>query len=128
VNWDKEFAALSRGCRGRCYIRSGNDAEVADMRKTAFLAIGLALGLAPLAFTVQAQNLEMPAGAAASTQVAMPQRGISMADVERSFGTPQRKVEAVGQPPISRWVYPNFVVYFEYSLVVHTVRTAPASS
>ena len=98
------------------------------MRKTALLAIGLALGLAPVAFSVQAQNLEMPAGAASSYQVAMPQRGISMADVERSFGTPQRKVDAVGQPPISRWVYPNFVVYFEYSLVVHTVRTAPASS
>jgi hypothetical protein len=92
------------------------------MRKTALLAIGLALSLAPVAFSVQAQNIEMPAGAAASYQVAMPQRGISMADVERSFGTPQRKVDAVGQPPISRWVYPNFVVYFEYDKVIHAVR------
>jgi hypothetical protein len=127
VNWDKEFAVFSRACRGRCYIRSGNDAEVADMRKTALLAIGLALGLAPAAFSAQAQNLDMPAGTTATAYTAMPQRGASMADVERRFGAPQRKVEAVGQPPISRWVYGDFVVYFEHSLVLHSVRTSSTS-
>jgi hypothetical protein len=27
----------------------------------------------------------------------------------------------VGDPPITRWEYPGFVVYFEHHLVVHTV-------
>jgi hypothetical protein len=36
-------------------------------------------------------------------------------------------VAAVGQPPIARWVYPSFVVYFERNLVIHAVATQPAA-
>jgi hypothetical protein len=50
-----------------------------------------------------------------------------MADVEVRYGAPSQRYEAVGQPPITRWVYPSFVVYFEYSHVVHAVAVnAPA--
>ena len=50
------------------------------------------------------------------------------AQVEAQFGAPAERYAAVGQPPITRWVYPAFVVYFEYQHVVHTVarRTAAA--
>jgi len=27
----------------------------------------------------------------------------------------------VGKPPISRWEYPGFVVYFEHEHVIHSV-------
>jgi hypothetical protein len=50
-----------------------------------------------------------------------PGRGMSMERVEATFGTPTDKHAAVGEPPITRWDYPGFVVYFEYQLVVHAV-------
>ncbi len=57
----------------------------------------------------------------------MPIRGMSMQNVEHIFGAPQEKLPAVPDPgsklhpPITRWVYPSYVVYFEYNLVIHTV-------
>lgn len=57
----------------------------------------------------------------------MPTRGMSMQNVEHIFGAPQEKLAAVPDPgsklhpPITRWVYPDYVVYFEYNVVIHTV-------
>jgi len=46
---------------------------------------------------------------------------MTMARVESAFGTPSDRQAAVGQPPITRWDYPAFVVYFEYDHVIHAV-------
>lgn len=89
------------------------------MRKTVLAAVGIACGLA-LAPSF-AQNLQMAEPPAAAARDALPTRGTSMAQVEARFGVPAEKYAAVGQPPITRWVYPSFVVYFEYSHVVHAV-------
>ncbi len=51
-----------------------------------------------------------------------PKEGRSMKDVEARFGAPTSRSAAVGQPPITRWDYPGFVVYFEYDHVIHAVR------
>jgi hypothetical protein len=51
----------------------------------------------------------------------MPDRGMTMAQVTGKFGDPRTKTPAVGKPPISRWEYPGFVVYFEYDHVIHSV-------
>jgi hypothetical protein len=59
--------------------------------------------------------------------LATPLRGMSMQQVESRFGAPARKVPAVGKPPISRWEYPEFVVYFEYEHVVHSVVSTSAA-
>ncbi len=77
---------------------------------------------APLAL---GQNVEMPAAQPAATQagVTVPTRGMSKTQVEGNFGAPAERFAAVGQPPITRWVYPTFVVYFEYDHVVHAVAT-----
>jgi hypothetical protein len=58
--------------------------------------------------------------------VSLPKRGSSMAQVQSKFGAPQQKVAAIGggskrTPPISRWIYPTFSVYFENSHVVDAV-------
>jgi hypothetical protein len=58
------------------------------------------------------------AGAAAGER---PARGSSMARVESRFGAPATRSGPVGQPPITRWDYPDFVVFFEYEHVVHAV-------
>lgn len=50
-----------------------------------------------------------------------PARGMSMEKVEATFGAPSNRSQAVGEPPITRWEYPGFVVYFENQLVIHTV-------
>ncbi len=52
-----------------------------------------------------------------------PNRGMSMETVESKWGKPAVKRNAIGEPPISRWEYPTFVVYFEYSNVIHAVAT-----
>jgi hypothetical protein len=55
------------------------------------------------------------------SDVATPTRGMSMDQVAGKFGAPASKVPAVGQPPISRWEYPRFIVYFEHEHVIHSV-------
>lgn len=58
---------------------------------------------------------------AASTQASRPTRGMTMERVESSFGAPSARVAPVGEPPIARWEYPGFIVYFEHNLVLHSV-------
>lgn len=56
-----------------------------------------------------------------SAGVMRPTQGMSMTQVEQKYGAPESKVAAVGEPPISRWVYPEFSVFFEYDKVIHSV-------
>ncbi len=51
----------------------------------------------------------------------MPSRGMTMAQVEQSHGVPMVRKAPVGNPPITRWEYEGFVVYFEYRHVIHSV-------
>jgi hypothetical protein len=59
--------------------------------------------------------------AARATAGQRPVRGTSMDQVEAMFGPPSNRHAAVGDPPITRWDYPGFVVYFEYQYVIHAV-------
>jgi len=59
---------------------------------------------------------------AAGDAASAPERGARMHAVEAAFGEPSAKHEAVGNPPISRWDYPGFVVFFERDRVIHAVR------
>jgi hypothetical protein len=58
--------------------------------------------------------------------VAAPARGMTMSQVASKFGDPVSKVAAVGTPPISRWEYSGFVVYFERDHVIHAVVSGSA--
>lgn len=51
-----------------------------------------------------------------------PQRGVTMADVVASIGSPTTISGPVGDPPITVWYYPAFNVYFEYNKVLHSVE------
>jgi hypothetical protein len=95
------------------------------MRRTVLAAIGIATGLAVAA--TWADELQMPASGYRQA-TALPDRGASMAQVEQRFGTPAQRISPVGEPPIARWVYPSFVVYFEGNLVIHAVATRPSSA
>ncbi|MCW8935964.1 MAG: hypothetical protein OQK98_14700 [Gammaproteobacteria bacterium] len=50
-----------------------------------------------------------------------PRRGMTTDKVENELGRPAEIIPSVGQPPISRWVYDDRTVYFEYSSVIHVV-------
>lgn len=56
--------------------------------------------------------------------VERPERGATMSAVESRFGAPAAKHPTVGQPPITRWDYPNFAVFFEKDRVIHAVATS----
>lgn len=73
-----------------------------------------------LGTSATAETLQIDAGGANST-VPRPSRGMSMASVEAAYGTPANRRVAVGEPPITRWEYPTFTVYFEHNFVIHSV-------
>ncbi|NOR70877.1 MAG: hypothetical protein GQ532_14485 [Methylomarinum sp.] len=50
-----------------------------------------------------------------------PVRGLNMDQVKKQLGQPLKILEAVGNPPITRWIYKDFIVYFEHNLVLHSV-------
>ncbi len=59
-------------------------------------------------------------------KMAMPTRGMSMAQVQSRFGAPASRLDPRGGqkhqwPTINRWSYPAFVVYFEKSKVIDAV-------
>jgi hypothetical protein len=114
------------------------------MRKQFVAAITVGIMGVSVAPLLLAQNLEMPDPPApaeeavavpaqeaamapdqnpGTSSVTLPERGSSMSQVADRFGAPGERVAAVGQPPISRWVYPSFIVYFEHDHVVHAVVT-----
>lgn len=67
------------------------------------------------------QNLDM-SGTGAAADDGRPASGMTQASVEATFGAPTSKIAPVGDPPIARWEYPDFVVFFEYDRVIHAVR------
>lgn len=93
--------------------------------KTLLTLVAFALALAsPLACadTLLIQRAQVAQGQD------LPKRGTSMAQVQARFGAPQQKYPSVGgggphTPPITRWQYPTFSVYFENSHVVNAVLT-----
>jgi len=64
-----------------------------------------------------------------------PHRGMSMAQVEQRFGAPKDKLNPAGgdtklHPVINRWVYDNYIVYFERDHVITSVaaRATPTEA
>ncbi len=67
------------------------------------------------------------------SQVDRPKRGVTMSEVEKHFGAPVTRHPAVGggsphRPPITRWDYSGFAVFFEGDRVIHAVATGEATA
>jgi hypothetical protein len=58
------------------------------------------------------------------SSVDRPKRGVTMHDVEAHFGAPVERHPTVGNPPITRWDYAGFSVFFERDRVIHAVATS----
>ena len=88
---------------------------MAKLRTAALIALFLAVFGTAQADTLKMDN--MSPGASDGR----PTRGMTQASVESKFGSPMTVRAPVGDPPITRWEYKNFVVFFEYDRVIHAV-------
>lgn len=88
-----------------------------------FSAIVLAVLCCGFVAAAGAETLQMGGtdNAARFEQAGKPGRGMTQAGVEATYGAPQQAHVAVGDPPITRWDYATFVVFFEYDRVIHSV-------
>ncbi len=90
--------------------------------KTFVLPMALTLALT---LPVQADVLLLDAITSAppndASGVPRPHRGSSMARVQSNHGDPQNVMDAIGEPPITRWIYPSYTVYFEHDKVINVV-------
>lgn len=89
---------------------------MAKLRTISLVALLLAA-----AGTAGADTLQMDR-ALAPMNDGRPTRGMTQARVESKYGAPASVKAPVGDPPITRWEYADFVVYFEYDKVIHAVR------
>jgi hypothetical protein len=84
-------------------------------------ALPIVLSFATLAVAQADTLLIQSVQQAEATRSERPASGLTKAQVEARFGAPTRMVAAIGDPPISRWEYPTFTVYFENERVIHAV-------
>lgn len=79
---------------------------------------------AGLALPVSADTLDMPqepVTGRVEIDSSLPTRGMTMDSVMERYGAPLDRVDPVGDPPITRWKYDGFTVFFEHKWVIHTV-------
>jgi len=120
--------------------RAPGEAIAMNRIATSLIAASLALGVAPLlrsapvrADTLQTQTVHsvpLRVKVQKEQRYNLPKRGMTMDQVKREYGTPEKVLATRGgsskrQPPIHRWEYPKYIVYFEYSHVIHSVLRTP---
>lgn len=93
-------------------------------------AATLALAAAPLLLPAPAHAESLRMKVHQEQRYNMPTRGMTMAQVKREYGAPVKVLATRGgsskhQPPIHRWEYSKYIVYFEYSHVIHSVLRTP---
>ncbi len=71
--------------------------------------------------SLYADVLPMPLSNNVDQSADTPKLGIDMQKVEAQYGEPIQRMDAVGEPPITRWIYPTFTVFFEHDKVLHSV-------
>jgi hypothetical protein len=74
-----------------------------------------------LASPALAQTIEIPLGQQGEGVAGLPKLGESRRSVLERFGLADEEHPPVGQPPITRWDYRSFSVYFEYDHVINSV-------
>lgn len=88
-----------------------------DSIRSLMLVLSLALtGASP----VLADVLLME-GIQSAPAIDAPRNGITMTQVRQQYGSPVTEHPAVGDPPITRWDYDGYSVFFEHNLVLHSV-------
>lgn len=94
------------------------------------IIIGISLALTGLfagtPFSV-AEQITLPIGEQTKkSDMQLPRRSMDKESVRQEFGDPREMVDAVGEPPISQWVYADYIVYFEDNWVLYSVVKHPS--
>ncbi len=84
------------------------------------LATGLTLALSSTSADTLLIDALSQAPANSPSGLPRPVHGDTMDSVYRRFGSPVEELSAIGDPPITRWVYDKFTVYFEYNKVIRS--------
>ena len=86
---------------------------------SAIIGLGIIL-TSPLA---TAETVQIPVGQQGGDKQSLqrPRAGMDQNQVREQFGNPVEWTNPVGEPPITKWVYNDFIVVFEYDQVIHTV-------
>ena len=88
------------------------------------IGVSLAFSLSVTFFapSIQAETVQIPIGQQGQNKsIQRPRTGQSQEAVRQQFGNPIDWTNPVGDPPITKWTYGDFVVYFEYDHVIHSV-------
>ena len=75
-----------------------------------------------LSAATYADTLEVPVGAQGNSTYVEQVRGLKQDEVTARLGEPLGIQGPVGEPAITRWEYPDFYVYFERDVALHTVK------
>lgn len=51
----------------------------------------------------------------------VPNNNMTMQTVRAQFGQPNSEAAPIGEPPINRWFYDDYTVYFEFDRVIISV-------
>lgn len=94
------------------------------MHKYSVLIAAFLMLLQPWA---QADVLTLPPAETAAPAAPMPVAGMTMEQVKQKFGAPIKALPAVGKPPITRWEYDGYIVYFEQHYVLRAVPLRAAA-
>ncbi len=97
-----------------------------NFNKRRAITFGRNLAISLIALNATSYSISALAESVAITQqsqqmISKPHNGQSMQQVENAFGQPVNRLPAVGEPPITRWHYSGFTVYFEHDRVIHSV-------
>ena len=76
--------------------------------------------LAAFGAVANAETVKMD-GISAGTNDGRPSRGMTQSRVQSKYGQPSSVKAPIGEPPITRWEYSDFVVFFEHDKVIHAV-------
>lgn len=74
------------------------------------------------AISAQSETVEIPVGEQGQLGEIAELRGQKKDAVSSRLGDPLGIQGPVGDPAISRWEYADFYVYFEWDVVLHTVK------
>ena len=91
------------------------------MKLKKFLCLPACVAIISLGFSAQADELSMKSAGDSHSGINKPARGLNMDTVLQSYGEPAQRRAAIGEPPITRWEYGDFTVYFEHQYVIHSV-------
>ena len=81
----------------------------------------LVISLALLGGSPALADVLLMEGIQSAPAVNTPHNGITMVQVRQQYGNPVSEHPAVGDPPITRWDYNGYSVFFENDLVLHSV-------